>query len=174
MLVLENWEHAKARGAHILGEVIGFGMSSDAHHITQPDMGGPSNAMRWALADAAIPPESVQYINAHGTGTVVNDCTESASIRSVFGAHADKLLFSSTKSMHGHTLGSAGEVEAVITVMALKHQVAPPTTNYNQPDPACDLDVVPNESRPASMETALSNSFAFGGLNAVLVLRANS
>jgi nodulation protein E len=172
MLVLENWEHAKARGAEILGEVVGFGMSSDAHHITQPDMGGPANAMRWALADAGIAAESVQYINAHGTGTVANDCTETASIRSVFGAHADKLLVSSTKSMHGHTLGAAGAVEAVVTMMALQHQIAPPTANYNEPDPACNLDVVPNESRPASMKTAMSNSFAFGGLNAVLVLRA--
>lgn len=173
MLVLENWEHAKARGAEILGEVVGFGMSSDAHHITQPDMAGPAKAMQWALADAQLPVSSIDYINAHGTGTVANDCTETAAIRHVFGPDADRLMVSSTKSMHGHTLGAAGAVEAVITVAALKEQVAPPTANYNEPDPACNLDVVPNQSRHASINGALSNSFAFGGLNAVLVFRAN-
>lgn len=172
MLVLENWEHAKARGAAILGEICGFGMSSDAYHITQPSVEGPSKAMRWALADAALPPEAIGYINAHGTGTVLNDSTETAAIRTTFGAHADKLLVSSTKSMHGHTLGAAGAIEGAATVLALMHQIAPPTANFTTPDPACDLDVVPNQAKKASVEYAVSNSFAFGGLNAVVVFRA--
>jgi nodulation protein E len=171
MLVLENWDNARARGATILGEIVGFGMSSDAYHITQPTAEGPANAMRWALQDAGLAPEAVQYVNAHGTGTTANDVTETAAIRKVFGSHADRLLVSSTKSMHGHTLGAAGAVEAVATVLSLQHQVAPPTANYGGPDPACDLDVVPNVARCASMEFAISNSFAFGGLNAVTVFR---
>ncbi|HXE04682.1 MAG TPA: beta-ACP synthase, partial [Bryobacteraceae bacterium] len=172
MLVLENWEHARARGAAILGEVVGFGMSSDAYHITQPTAEGPANAMRWALQDAGLSPDAVQYVNAHGTGTTANDATETAAIRKVFGPHADRLLVSSSKSMHGHTLGAAGAVEAIATVLSLRNQVAPPTANYNEPDPACDLDVVPNVARCAAMEFAISNSFAFGGLNAVSVFRA--
>jgi nodulation protein E len=172
MLVLENWEHARARGAAILGEIVGFGMSSDAYHVTQPIAEGPANAMRWALQDAGLAPEAVQYVNAHGTGTMANDATETAAIRQVFGPHADRLLVSSTKSMHGHTLGAAGAVEAIATVLSLRNQIAPPTANYNEPDPACDLDVVPNEARCAPMEFAISNSFAFGGLNAVSVFRA--
>jgi nodulation protein E len=172
MLVLENWEHARARGAAILGEIVGFGMSSDAHHVTQPTADGPANAMRWALQDAGLTPDAVQYINAHGTGTVTNDATETTAIRKVFGSHADRLLVSSSKSMHGHTLGAAGAVEAIVTVLSLRNQIAPPTANYNQPDPACDLDVVPNQARCAPMEFAISNSFAFGGLNAVSVFRA--
>jgi nodulation protein E len=172
MLVLENWEHATARGVPILGEICGFGMSSDAYHITQPSVDGPAKAMKWALADAALSPDAVQYINAHGTGTVLNDATETAAIRSVFGAHADKLLVSSTKSMHGHTLGAAGAIEGAATILALAHQVVPPTANFTEPDPACNLDVVPNQARPAAIEYALSNSFAFGGLNAVVVFRA--
>lgn len=172
MLVLENWEHARARGAAILGEIVGFGMSSDAYHITQPTAEGPANAMRWALQDAGLAPEAVQYVNAHGTGTTANDATETAAIKQVFGPHAGRLLVSSTKSMHGHTLGAAGAVEAIATVLSLKNQVAPPTANYNERDPACDLDVVPNQARCAPMEFAISNSFAFGGLNAVSVFRA--
>lgn len=172
MLVLENWEHAKARGAAIFGEICGFGMSSDAYHITQPSVEGPSKAIKWALADAALAPEAVGYINAHGTGTVLNDSTETAAIRAAFGAHADKLLVSSTKSMHGHTLGAAGAIEGAATVLALMHQIAPPTINFTTPDPACDLDVVPNQAKTANAEYALSNSFAFGGLNAVVVFRA--
>jgi nodulation protein E len=172
MLVLENWEHANARGAAILGEICGFGMSSDAHHITQPSVEGPSKAMKWALGDAGVSPEAIDYINAHGTGTVLNDSTETAAIRATFGAHAGKLLVSSTKSMHGHTLGAAGAIEGAATVLALAHQMAPPTANFTAPDPACDLDVVPNQARAAGMEYALSNSFAFGGLNAVVVFRA--
>jgi nodulation protein E len=172
MLVLENWEHAKARGVPILAEICGFGMSSDAYHITQPSVEGPLKAIRWALADAAVSPEAVGYINAHGTGTVLNDSTETAAIRAAFGAHADKLLVSSTKSMHGHTLGAAGAIEGAATVLALMHQIAPPTANFTIPDPACDLDVVPNQAKRASVEYAVSNSFAFGGLNAVVVFRA--
>lgn len=171
MLVLENWDHAKARGARILGEICGFGMSSDAHHITQPTPEGPQRAIRVALADAGISPEAVDYVNAHGTGTSVNDSTECEAIRRAFGSHAERVLVSSTKSMHGHTLGAAGAVEAVVSLLALQHGVVPPTANFLDPDPACALDVVPNEPRQANIETAISNSFAFGGLNAVLVLR---
>jgi nodulation protein E len=171
MLLLENWEHARARGARILGEICGFGMSSDAYHITQPSLEGPVKAMQWALADAELSPEAVNYVNAHGTGTIANDATETAAIRRVFQAHADRLLVSSTKSMHGHTLGAAGAIEAIATLLALSHQKAPPTANFTEPDPACDLDVVPNVARPAAIEYAMSNSFAFGGLNAVLIFR---
>ena len=171
MLVLENWEHARARGAEILGEIIGFGMSSDAHHITQPCVEGPAKAMRWALNDAGIQPGQIDYINAHGTGTAANDSTETAAIRAVFGESADSLLVSSTKSMHGHTLGAAGAVEAVATLLALKHGLVPPTVNFRKPDPACSLNVVPNESRQADLKIAISNTFAFGGLNATLVMK---
>ena len=172
MLLLENWEHATARGATILGEICGFGMSSDAYHITQPSVEGPAKAMKWALADAGLSVEAIQYINAHGTGTILNDSTETAAIRATFGAHADKLLVSSTKSMHGHTLGAAGAIEGAATILALAHQTVPPTANFTEPDPACNLDLVPNQARAATIEYALSNSFAFGGLNAVLVFRA--
>ena len=172
MLVLENWEHARARGATILAEICGFGMSSDAYHITQPSVDGPAKAIEWALADAGLRKEAVQYVNAHGTGTPVNDATETAAIRKVFGPCADRLLVSSTKSMHGHTLGAAGAIEAVATILAMRHQLVPPTANFNERDPACDLDVVPNGSRAAVVEYAISNSFAFGGLNAVVVFRS--
>ncbi len=171
MLVLEEWEHAKARKARILGEIIGFGMSSDAHHITQPCAEGPARAMAWALKDANIAPEEVHYINAHGTGTQANDATETQAIRKVFGGKADSLPVSSTKSMHGHTLGAAGAVEAVITLMALRHSLVPPTVNFTERDPTCNLDVVQNHARRAEIKVALSNTFAFGGLNATLVLR---
>ncbi len=174
MLVLENWDHASARGAEILGEVIGFGMSSDAHHITQPCVEGPTKAMSWALRDAAIEPGQVDYINAHGTGTQVNDLTEVQAIRSVFSRRADSLLVSSTKSMHGHTLGAAGAIEAITTLLGLRHGLAPPTANFTDVDPACDLDVVPNRARSASLEIAISNTFAFGGLNATLVMKRAS
>src|ERR1700730_9515958 len=171
MLVLEPLESAVARGATIYGEIAGFGMSSDAYHLTQPSPDGAARAIRGALADGALQPEDITYINAHGTGTIANDATETAAIRKVFGAHADRLAVSSTKSMHGHTLGAAGAIEAVATLLALRDGLLPPTANYNEADPACDLDVVPNVSRPASMEFALSNSFAFGGLNAVVAFR---
>src|SRR5581483_1448982 len=171
MLVLEDWDHAQARGIDILGEIIGFGMSSDAHHITQPCVEGPMRAMDWALRDAGIKPEQVDYINAHGTGTQANDLIESQAIRSVFGQKADTLLVSSTKSMHGHTLGAAGAIEAIATLLALKHGLAPPTASFTSPDPACNLDVIPNQARQANLEIAISNTFAFGGLNATLVMR---
>jgi nodulation protein E len=171
MLVLETLESAQARGAKIWGEIAGFGMSSDAHHLTQPLAEGAARAMRWAVADAGTLPEAIGYINAHGTGTAANDATEAAAIHSVFGLHAKSLLVSSTKSMHGHALGAAGALEAVATLSALRHGVIPPTANVTEIDPACDLDVVPNVARTASVEWALSNSFAFGGLNAVIVFR---
>lgn len=171
MLVLESLDSARARGATLYGEVVGFGMSSDAHHITQPSADGGARAMRSALSDGGLEPEDIGYINAHGTGTVANDVTETAAIRQVFGAHADRLAVSSSKSMHGHTLGAAGAIEAVAAILALRDGVLPPTANYTEPDPACDLDVVPNVARRASPEFALSNSFAFGGLNAVLAMR---
>lgn len=171
MLVLEPLEAAVARSAKIYAEVVGFGMSSDAYHITQPSVEGPAQAMRAALEDAGLAPEAIGYINAHGTGTQANDPTEAAAIRAVFGPHADRLAVSSTKSMHGHTLGAAGAIEAVATVLALRHGLLPPTANFLEPDPECDLDVVPNQARRAEVEYALSNSFAFGGLNAVLAFR---
>lgn len=174
MLVLEPLEAARARGAHVYAEIAGFGMSSDAHHITQPTSAGAARALRCALEDSGLAPEQIGYINAHGTGTQANDCTETAAIREVFGAHADKLLVSSTKSMHGHTLGAAGAVEAIATVMAMHCGSIPPTANYTTPDPQCDLDIVPNQARQAHIEAAVSNSFAFGGLNAVLAFRRAS
>ncbi len=171
MLVLEPLDAARARGAAILGEIIGFGMSSDAFHITQPSADGAARAMRSALTDAGIEPGAIGYINAHGTATLANDATETAAIRQVFGAHADRVAVSSTKSMHGHTLGAAGAIEAAATLLALHHGILPPTANFTEPDPACDLDVIPNIARPAPTGFALSNSFAFGGLNAVLAFR---
>ncbi|HEX4231051.1 MAG TPA: beta-ketoacyl-[acyl-carrier-protein] synthase family protein [Bryobacteraceae bacterium] len=171
MLVLENWDHAQARGAIIHGEILGFGMSSDAHHITQPCVDGPAKAMRWALTDAGIAPGQVDYINAHGTGTLANDVTETQAIRSVFAEPTDNILVSSTKSMHGHTLGAAGAVEAIATLLALKHGLAPPTINFTKPDPACNLNLVTVRAQPAPLEIALSNTFAFGGLNASLVFK---
>jgi nodulation protein E len=171
MLVLESLDSARARDAKIYGEIAGFGMSSDAFHITQPSSDGAVRAMRAALLDAAMRPEDVGYINAHGTATAANDATETASIRTVFGAHADRLAVSSTKSMHGHALGAAGAIEAAATLLALHHGVLPPTANYTELDPACDLDVIPNHARAVQVECALSNSFAFGGLNAVLAFK---
>jgi nodulation protein E len=171
MLVLEPLESARARGAKIFGEIVGFGMSSDAFHITQPSAEGAARAIRAALADAAIASDKIGYINAHGTATPANDATETSAIRKVFGEHADKLAVSSTKSMHGHALGAAGAIEAVATLLALESGILPPTANYTEPDTACDLDVIPNQARQAAVEYALSNSFAFGGLNAVLAFR---
>jgi nodulation protein E len=168
MLVLEPMEKAFARGARIYGEIIGFGMSSDAGHITAPTSRGPAAAMRAALLDAGLAPEQIGYINAHGTGTSANDQVETRAIREVFGKHAERLAVSSTKSMHGHALGAAGALEAVATVMAMHEKIIPPTANFTTPDPDCDLDIVPNQPRPGEIAFALSNSFAFGGLNAVL------
>jgi len=171
MMVLESLDEARARGARIYGEICGFGMSSDAFHLTQPSAEGAGRAMRAALKDAGVAPESIGYINAHGTGTTANDSTETAAIRSVFGAHADNLLVSSTKSMHGHTLGAAGAIEAAATLLALHNGIVPPTANFEEADPECDLDIVPNVARAAEVECAMSNSFAFGGLNAVVIFR---
>jgi len=173
MLVLEPYEAARARGARVHGELVGFGMSSDAHHITQPSAEGAALALLAALRDADLPPESIGYINAHGTGTPGNDSTETRAIRQVFGGHAERLPVSSTKSLHGHTLGAAGALEAVASILALREGILPPTANYTEPDPECDLDVVPNASRALRVEYALSNSFAFGGLNAVLAFRSS-
>ncbi|HSB14341.1 MAG TPA: beta-ketoacyl-[acyl-carrier-protein] synthase family protein [Bryobacteraceae bacterium] len=171
ILILEPLEAAQARGARIYAEIAGFGMTADAHHITQPSVDGPAAAMRAALADAALDLTQVGYINAHGTGTPVNDPAEVTAIRKAFGDHAERLAVSSTKSMHGHALGAAGALEAVATVLALHHGIAPPTANFTEPDPECDLYVVPNQARRLDVEAALSNSFAFGGLNAVLAFR---
>ncbi|MCC7497249.1 MAG: beta-ketoacyl-[acyl-carrier-protein] synthase family protein [Bryobacterales bacterium] len=171
MLVLEPLEAARARGARIYGEIVGFGMTSDAHHITQPSVDGPARAMRLALRDAQMAPEEVGYINAHGTGTAANDPTESAAIRAVFGDLADHIAVSSTKSMHGHALGAAGALEAVATVLALQSGIIPPTANFIELDPQCPIDVVANQARRAEVSAALSNSFAFGGLNAVIAFR---
>jgi nodulation protein E len=171
VLVLESIDHATARGAPVLGEIAGVGMSSDAGHITQPSADGAAEAMRRALADAGAAPDQVDYINAHGTGTRVNDATEARAIHEVFGKAATKLPVSSTKSAHGHTLGAAGAIEAAATLVALAGGFLPPTLGFNTPDPECNLDVVPNVARAANARFALSNSFAFGGLNAVLALR---
>jgi nodulation protein E len=171
MFVLEPLEAAQARGAPIHAELVGFGMSADACHITQPSAEGAARAMRAALRDAQLEPEQIGYINAHGTATPANDVTETTAIRSVFGAHADSLPVSSTKSMHGHALGAAAALECLAAILALRDGVLPPTANFTEPDPDCDLDVIPNHARRAEVEYALSNSFAFGGLNAVLVLR---
>lgn len=173
MLILESRDVAIARGARIYAEIVGFGMSADAAHITQPSWEGAAKAMRAALHDACIPASEVKYINAHGTGTVANDVTETKAIHNVFGS-APKLAVSSTKSIHGHTLGAAGALEAAATALALTHGTLPPTANYTGPDPECDLDVIPNSSRTAQVEYAMSNSFAFGGLNAVLIFRGRS
>ncbi|MEZ4453647.1 MAG: beta-ketoacyl-ACP synthase II [Nannocystaceae bacterium] len=173
LVTLEAWEHAKARGAPILAELVGYGRTSDAHHITlpPPDGDGARRCIRLALGDAGLSPEAVGYVNAHGTSTAA-DAIESRVIREVFGKHADHgLLVSSTKSMHGHMLGAAGSYEAAVSVLALNHGLVPPTINLDDPDPACDLDYVPHTARPADLEYALSNSFGFGGTNATLIFR---
>ncbi len=171
IFVLESLEHAQARGATILAELAGSGMTADATDIVMPSADGAASAMRQALADAGLAPEDVDYINAHGTGTLANDVTESKAIRLAFGAHADRLAVSSTKSMHGHALGASGALELVAVVGALRDSVVPPTANLDKVDPACDLDYVPNVAREMPVRAALSNSFAFGGLNAVLALK---
>lgn len=173
ILVLEELESAKRRGARIYAELVGYGATADAHHITAPapEGAGAARAMKEALADAGITPEAVDYINAHGTSTEYNDYFETLAIKSVFGKAANELAVSSTKSMTGHLLGAAGGVEAVISAMAIRDGIIPPTINYETPDPRCDLDYVPNEARSASVETVVSNSFGFGGHNAVLVFR---
>ncbi len=172
VFIFEDYEHARARGANILAEVTGFAMSSDASDIVTPNIRGAIRAMRGALRSAGLNPESVGYINAHGTGTAANDRTECAAVREVFGVHADNLMISSTKSMHGHLIGGTGAVELLACVMALREGVVAPTINHEEFDPECDLDVVPNEAREARVTAAMSNAFAFGGLNAVLLLTA--
>jgi nodulation protein E len=171
IVVLEPLERARARGAQILGEIVGFGMSADAADLTAPDLGGMTRAMVGALTDAKLTAEDIQYINAHGTGTAANDTAETQALHQVFGVHAKKLAVSSTKSMVGHALGAAGALELVATLLAVRDSVVPPTIGYLGRDPACDLDYVPNEARALAIDAALSNSFAFGGLNAVLAVR---
>ena len=171
MFVLETAESALARGAKIYAEIAGFGMSADAHHLTMPLTTGAAKAMRSALADGKVPAETVGYINAHGTATQANDSMEAAAIRLVFGDRTPEIFVSSTKSMHGHTLGAAGAIEAAATVLGMKNRRLPPNANFNEPDPECDLNIIANASVDAEVEAALSNSFAFGGLNAVLAFR---
>ncbi|WP_083098621.1 beta-ketoacyl-[acyl-carrier-protein] synthase family protein [Pseudophaeobacter leonis] len=170
IFVFEDYDHARARGAAILCEVLGFAMSSDASDIVMPSKQGAARAIAGALKDAGVSRESVGYINAHGTGTVANDKTECAAVADVFGPHADSLMISSTKSMHGHLIGGTGAVELLACIMALKDGIVAPTIGYEEPDPECALDVVPNEAREVRVEVALSNAFAFGGMNAVLAL----
>ena len=171
VFVLETLDHAQARGADILAELAGVGMTADAADIVMPDASGAARAMRAALAHAGLALDEVDCINAHGTGTLANDATETRAIRALFGSHADALAVSSTKSMHGHALGAGGAVELVAVIGALREGVVPPTINYQGPDPECDLNVVPNTAQQRPVRAALSNSFAFGGLNAVLALR---
>lgn len=171
ILVLETLEHARKRGADILGEIVGFGMTADAADIVQPSVDGAARAIKTALHDSELNFQDVEYINAHGTATTVNDKTECEAIHNVFGNHAKKLMISSTKSMHGHCIGAAGALEMVATLTALNEGIIPPTINYEEPDPNCNLDVVPNVARDKKINIAMSNSFAFGGLNAVLVAR---
>ncbi len=174
MLVLESLEFARARGARILAEVVGYGATADATHITAPDPqgSGGARAMALALADAGLRPEQVDYINAHGTATALNDPTETAAIKTVFGAHAYRLAVSSTKSMTGHMMGATGAVEALVCVRAITDGVIPPTINYHTPDPECDLDYVPNQARRRPVRVALSNAFGFGGHNSTLIFKA--
>ncbi len=171
IVVLEALEPARARGARIYAEVLGYGLSADAHHPTASSSDGPARAMRLALADAKLAPATVDYVNAHGTSTELNDQHETEAIKTVFGDHARRLAISSIKSMTGHLVGAAGGVEAIATTLALHHGILPPTINYTTPDPACDLDYVPNHARRVPIQVAMSNSFAFGGTNAILVLR---
>jgi 3-oxoacyl-[acyl-carrier-protein] synthase II len=170
-MMLEELEHAKARGAKIYAEVVGYGMTSDAHHITMPDMDGPRRVMLRTLKDGEVEPAQVDYINVHGTSTPLGDKNETNAIKAAFGEHAYKLAASSTKSMTGHLLGGAGGLEAGITALAVHHQMIPPTINLDNQDPECDLDYVPNKARAAKIEYALSNSFGFGGTNAALLFR---
>jgi beta-ketoacyl-acyl-carrier-protein synthase II len=171
VLLLEELEHARQRGAKVYAEVAGYGMSSDAGHITQPSVAGPARAIKLALEEAGLDPEHVDYINAHGTGTRLNDAVETKVIKEAFGDSARRVAISSTKSMHGHVMGATSAIELVATVMAVERGVIPPTANFTTSDPECDLDYVPNQAREKPVRVAISNSFAFGGLNAVLVVR---
>ena len=174
VVVLEPLEAAQARGATILAEIVGFGMSADAKDLTSPDQGGMVRAIEGALTDGKLDTSDIQYVNAHGTGTAANDVAETSAIKKVFGAHAAKLAVSSTKSMVGHALGASGALEFIATLMSVREGIVPPTIGYLGPDPACDLDYVPNEARSMQVDAALSNSFAFGGLNAVLAVKRYS
>ncbi len=171
VMVLEEYEHAKRRGANIVAELIGYGMSSDAYHITAPNADGPRRGMRNALMNAGIDADAVQYVNAHGTSTPLGDKNETVAIKEAFGEHAKKLVVNSTKSMTGHLLGAAGGIEGVFTALAIRDQVSPPTINLVDQDPECDLDYCANEARPMKIDVALSNSFGFGGTNGTMVLR---
>ncbi len=173
VVVLEEYEHAKKRGATIYGEVIGYGMSGDAYHMTQPPASGEGagRCMRNALRDAGLDPAQVDYINAHGTSTPAGDIAETQAVKSVFGEHAYRLAMSSTKSMTGHMLGAAGGLEAIFSLLALRDQVAPPTINLDNPDPECDLDYVPHTAREMKLEVVMSNSFGFGGTNGTLIFK---
>ncbi|MGG4220757.1 beta-ketoacyl-ACP synthase II [Paenibacillus jamilae] len=171
VLILESLEHALKRGAHIYGEVIGYGLSGDAHHMTEPDPEGAARCIRMAIRDAGLNPEDIDYINAHGTSTPVGDKSETEAVKKTLGEHAYKVAISSTKSMTGHLLGAAGGVEAVICGLALQHQTIPPTINLDNQDPACDLDYVPNKPRKAELNVVMSNSFGFGGHNATVILK---
>ncbi|MBU1006162.1 MAG: beta-ketoacyl-ACP synthase II [Candidatus Omnitrophica bacterium] len=173
ILILEDLEHALARNAHIYGEIVGFGMTCDAYHMTKPEPSGKQaiRALRYALKDANVRPEDVDYVNAHGTSTPINDANETAILKEVFGEHAHKLAISSVKSMIGHLIGAAGSVELIGALVALEEGVIPPTINYETPDPDCDLDYVPNKARKANVEVMLKNSFGFGGKNSALVVR---
>jgi len=173
IVILEEYESAKKRGARIYGEVLGYGLTADAYHLTAPSPGGEGAArcMQMALDTAGLNPEDVDYINAHGTSTPFNDLYETMAIKSVFGDHARKLMISSTKSMTGHLLGAAGGVEAIFSLLAISRGVVPPTINYTEPDPECDLDYVPNEARQADLKVAISNSLGFGGTNATILFR---
>jgi len=172
MFVIESLDRAQARGANIIAEIVGFGMSADAHHLTMPLAAGAAKAMRQALEDGDVAPEQVGYANAHGTATQANDTMEAEALNIVFGDHAKNVAVSSTKSMHGHALGAAGAIEAAATVLGLKNKLMPPTANFTELDPNCNVDVIANESRPADVDAAISSSFAFGGLNAVLAFRS--
>jgi 3-oxoacyl-[acyl-carrier-protein] synthase II len=172
VVVLEPLERARARGAHVYGEVAGYGLCTDSAHITRPSVDGQARAMQLALESARFAPEAIGYVNAHGTATLANDVVETAALRAVFGAHAARMPVSSTKSMHGHLLGAAGALEFVIALMAMEAGVVPPTINLHVPDPECDLDYVPNVARRGvDIEAVMSSSFAFGGTNAVLIAR---
>jgi 3-oxoacyl-[acyl-carrier-protein] synthase II len=175
IIILEEWQRAKARGAHIYAELAGYGLCADATHITRPTVAGQAEAMRRALESAAMRAEEISYINAHGTATLANDAVETAAIKQVFAAHASSVPVSSTKSMHGHLLGAAGALELVASVLAMERHIIPPTINLNIPDPECDLDYVPGTARTGvELAAVMSNSFAFGGTNAVLICRAVS
>jgi 3-oxoacyl-[acyl-carrier-protein] synthase II len=173
ILVLESLENAQARGAHILAEMVGYGQTTDAHHITAPpeDGFGAARAIQKALADASLRPEEVDYISAHGTATLLNDASETAAIKRALGDHAYRVAISSTKSMTGHIMGGTGAIESVFCVLAMRDGIVPPTINYETPDPICDLDYVPNEARRAKVDVCLNNAFGFGGHNAVLAFR---